>query len=45
MILDIAAYLLVATHDADYDGRCFEFEAHFALDPSLEPLVDGTPVA
>ncbi len=28
-----------------YDGRCFVFDQRVALDPSLEALVDGTPVA
>jgi UPF0176 protein len=30
---------------AGYDGRCFVFDARVALDPALEPLVDGIPVA
>ena len=24
-----------------YDGRCFVFDGRVALDPALEPLVDG----
>lgn len=28
-----------------YDGRCFVFDQRVALDPMLEPLADGTPLA
>jgi len=29
---------------AGYDGRCFVFDERVALDPQLQPLVDGEPV-
>jgi UPF0176 protein len=30
---------------AGYDGRCFVFDERVALDPKLQPLVDGDPSA
>ena len=30
---------------AGYSGRCFVFDRRVALDPALQPLVDGQPVA
>ena len=30
---------------AGYDGRCFVFDGRVALDPHLQPLVDGPHVA
>jgi len=30
---------------AGYDGRCFVFDERVALDPKLQPLVDGEPSA